>query len=193
MGLVSTSINSPITANSASSKRQTSSPASSPHKHGKEGPKRRRTIHMNKMKLNDRGAIRKFNVRPVLHTTKLQINQFLELDNEITSRSRLTTQVFAYLLHKKVQRTSDLGEVLKPLKEFLLPTPAQLVDNDPSTVYYMDLWDENADSEETMTEVVEMLSESLIMDSQKWMTVVGDGKTYDHLKNGSKAIWNCFT
>lgn len=45
----------------------------------------------------------------------------------------------------------------------------------------MDLLDENADSEETMAEVAEMLNDIFRTDSQKWIVLVGNGKTYDHL------------
>ena len=45
----------------------------------------------------------------------------------------------------------------------------------------MELLDENADSEETMAEVAEMVSSKVTSDTQKWVILVGDGKTYEHL------------
>lgn len=69
-------------------------------------------------------------------------------------------------------------EVLKPLREFILPT---IADHNASTIYYTELIDENADSEETMTHVAEMVIEKVQSDSQRWIVLVGDGKTYDHL------------
>ena len=81
----------------------------------------------------------------------------------------------------------EQGEVLKPLRQFLLPTPAQLANHDPSTVYSMELLDENADSEETMAEVAEMVSSKVTSDT-KWVILVGDGKTYEHLCK-VKRLW----
>ena len=63
----------------------------------------------------------------------------------------------------------------------MLPTPAQLADHDSSTIYYMEILDENADSEETMSQVAEILIEKFSSASQKWVILVGDGKTYEHL------------
>lgn len=45
----------------------------------------------------------------------------------------------------------------------------------------MDLLDENADSEETMAEIAEMLNEKIWTDAQKWVLLVDDGMTYEHL------------
>ena len=73
------------------------------------------------------------------------------------------------------------GEVLKPLREFLLPTPAQLANHDSSIIYYMELLDENADCEETMARVAEIVLEKVNLSTQKWVVLVGDGKTYEHL------------
>ena len=44
----------------------------------------------------------------------------------------------------------------------------------------MELLDENADSQETMTKVSELVLEKLLPESQKWVIPVGDGKTYEH-------------
>ena len=71
--------------------------------------------------------------------------------------------------------------LLKPLRDFHLPTPAQLEDSDPSKIFYMELLDENADSEETMTMVSELVQEKVASALQPWVVLVGDSKTYNHL------------
>ena len=45
----------------------------------------------------------------------------------------------------------------------------------------MDLLNEHADSQDTMAIVMEMLEEKLL-DVQKWVVLVGDGKTFEHLQ-----------
>ena len=133
-------------------KRQSSSSSTkSPHKHGKVGPKRQRTMQVSRVKLfgNTTHGGRTCNT-PVPHRPGLHLEQFQELDSEMTSKGKLSKEVFAYFPLKQATGRFDLGEVLKPMKEFLLPTPAQLADNEPSKVYYMELLDKNADSEETM-------------------------------------------
>ena len=113
---------------------------------------------------------------------RLKLENFLESNDEITSREHISVQVFAYFIQKHILNgPPQQGSVLKPLRQFLLPTPAQLANHDPSTVYYMELIDENADSEQTMAEVAEMVSSKVVSDRQKWVILVGDGKTYQHL------------
>lgn len=91
-------------------------------------------------------------------------------------------QVFSYLIQKHCLTNSE--HTLKPFREFCLPTPAQLADHNQSLIYYMDLMDENADSDETMAEVAEMISDKITASGsgvQKYVLLVGDGKTYEHL------------
>ena len=73
------------------------------------------------------------------------------------------------------------GKVLKPLREFILPSAAQLRHYNQSSVFYMDMLNECADSQETMALVAEMLQEQLL-ETQQWVVLVGDGKTFEHLQ-----------
>ena len=157
-------------------KRQTSSsPGNSPHKHGKTGSKRRRTVKVTHcLKLFSDKAIS--SLAPS-NKPDLQLEKFHEVESELESKNYLRKQTFAYLLQKYCQNKSELAGVLKPLRDFILPTPAQLSDHMSSTVYYMELLDESADSEETMAAVADMVNDKIQSEAQKWV----DGKTYDHL------------
>ena len=119
-------------------RRNTYSPTNSPHKHGKVGPKRRRTMQLSPTKLlSTLGRTH----TPASHhpNTHVQLTQFLELDNETTNKMKLSKEVFAYFLQKSILPKFDSGEVLKPLREFLLPTAAQLAEHNSSKIYYMEL------------------------------------------------------
>lgn len=112
----------------------------------------------------------------------LKQENFLETNDEITSRRRISVQVFAYFIQKNILKChSEHGGVLKPLRQFLIPTPAQLANHDQLSIYYMELLDENADSEEMMAEVTELVSGKIMSETQPWVVLVGDGKTYEHL------------
>ena len=53
-----------------------------------------------------------------------------------------------------------------------------------SNIYYMGLVDENADSDETMMLVTEKIMDELkTKDRNSHLIIVGDGKTYEHLKS----------
>lgn len=164
-----------------SSKRQASgSPASSPHKNGKFGPKRRRTVQLPPTKLFSATYQAISNPLEQRHTM-LTVDNFIETTDESQSRLHISLQVFAYFLQKHALQSQSEHGVLKPLREFLIPTPAQLAYHEQSSVYYMELLDENADSEETMAEVAEMVSSRIMSETQPWLILVGDGKTYEHL------------
>ena len=57
-------------------------------------------------------------------------------------------------------------------------------DQQSSQVYYMELVDENPDSDETMSLIAEELLDKFGSETQDgWVVLVGDGKTYQHLMN----------
>ena len=56
----------------------------------------------------------------------------------------------------------------------------------------MDILDENADSQETMAEVSELVIEKMLSGSQKWVVLVGDGKTYEHLQKVKRLYGSAF-
>lgn len=108
------------------------SPSDSPHKQGKIGPKRKRTLAPSPAKQHNEERHDRFSSfrTPVSHQQQLQlhVSQFIESEIEKRSRGKTTKEVFAYFLQKFVRLNSDAD---KPLREFLLPTISQLSDQNP--------------------------------------------------------------
>ena len=167
---------------SKSKRVHVNSPLNSPHNQGKVGPKRRRrTLQVSPPKSAHSLVNRE---KACCHKPqKLKLQDFNLAKDETDSEFKLTKQIFSYLLQKLASTKCEVESTLKPLREFIMPTPAQLADQSPSTIYYMDLIDENADSEETMATVADMVLEKLAPASQNCVILVGDGKTYEHLRN----------
>ena len=93
--------------------------------------------------------------------------------------------MFAYLAQKHALGRSSqyCDNNIKQLKQFLALNTAGSSPNQ-SNIYYMDLLDENPDSDETMLLVAEKLLNELQSDYQDgYIVLVGDGKTYEHLMN----------
>jgi len=75
------------------------------------------------------------------------------------------------------------GSVLKDLKDFFAASE-NTQNEDPSNniIYYIELLDEDLDSNETIRKLAEILLENASSDhGGKYVFLVGDGKTYDHL------------
>ncbi len=165
---------------------RTHSPASSPHKLGKEGPKRKRTV-------STRMLSSAFNRVPVcknqlpVHPTQqvLRLQDFEESESEEGKRKSMQLKLFSYTLQKYVVHHSDKQsekQVLRDVRQFL--DQAQAGDEQPSQVYYMELVDENPDDDETMARIADDLLEKFSTETpEAWVVLVGDGKTYQHLLN----------
>ena len=178
------------TVNQLSSKRHhLYSPSTSPHKLGKVGPKRKRTMTVSSVQVSELSRLSQslqMYAAPT-HQQNLVLSQFFESDDEKLSNTRISKEMFSYFFQKFLF-TSTTGEerVMKHLREFLLPTAAQLSDHDSSIIYYLELVDENADSFETMSFVAETVIEKMRMSFQKSVVLVGDGKTYVHLQKAKR-------
>ena len=87
-------------------------------------------------------------------------------------------KLFSYTLQKCV--TSD--EVLKDFRKFLSHSQPQ-DKSQLSQIHYMELVNENPDSDETIAQIADQLLEKFSATPQSWVVLVGDGKTYEHLVN----------
>ena len=125
-------------------------------------------------------------------TQTLQVVDFSPSEVELKSTLRLNKEVFAYFMQKLAMQHTRPEVTIKSLREFILPTAAQLKYSDPSQIYYMELIDENADCKETMTEVSELVLERLLSGTQDWVVLVGDGKTYEHLREIKRLYGSTF-
>ena len=126
-------------------------------------------------------------LNPVLPSIHLKLEQFQEGEADEASTLRLHKQVFSYSILKVCLPAHESGTVLRQLRDFIIPSQAQLADHDLSTIFYMDISDENADSEQTMTVVADIINVKLLSTSpQQWMVLVGDGKTFVHLQRVKK-------
>ena len=89
--------------------------------------------------------------------------------------------MFIYLTHKSTITSND--NTLKEMNEFLYSMQGS---ESPrvSHIHYMELLNENADSQETMLHISDYLLSELHSQYQDgWVLSVGNGKTYEHLRN----------
>ncbi len=159
------------------------SPASSPHKLGKIGPKRRRTVTVHGLHAT-RKCITDIPLPNTLHQvcpiTSLTLEGFQESSEEQSEREGLESKTFRYMLSKEAFQQED-DTVLKELKFFFALCDENQEQN-PSNMYYMEIIDENPDSNDTMRHIAEILLENVTSNNQgKYVILVGDGKTYEHL------------
>jgi hypothetical protein len=169
---------------------RSNSPSNSPHKLGKDGPKRRRTMPAQKLNftqsqqpMNDKGL-------PSI-SQQLSFDGFKTSESEIEEKIKLNNQILSYMLLKVSAQSND--HVLLDIRHFL-PPPTSLA-YEPSKIHYMKLINESADSDDTMLYVAEkLLDEFKIGDTQRWVLLAGDGKTYQHLmkikKNYGESLSN---
>ena len=182
---------------SSNKRKATSSPANSPHKLGKKGPERRRTVAVRNLSqaLEQTEStvpsvttnVETCTCTCTVSTSENTINTctlkgFKEQLNEKCERMSLKSKTLAYMVSKQ---SSNNGNVLKEFK--LLYSKCTTCTNEntePSTIYYMELLDEHPDSSDTMKHVSEILLHKASSSHQdNYVLLIGDGKTYEHLMN----------
>ena len=155
-------------------------PDRSPHKVGKIGPKRKRTVAVKNLTSELQGT----STNTVVHgyTQSLTMADFEESSDEQIEQQTLSKKLFLYILLKYTNDCyADSRCVLSEMRQFL-----DNEDNErtqPSKVHYMELINENPDSDDTMCLVAEDLLEKFETKLDGWVVLVGDGKTYQHLQN----------
>ena len=172
--------NLPLQHHAISKRTLQCSPDRSPHKVGKIGPKRKRTIAVKNLTSELQGT----STNTVVHryTQSLTMADFEESGDEQIEQQTLCKKLFSYILLKYTNDFyADSRCVLSEMRQFL-----DNEDNErtqPSKVYYMDLINENPDSDDTMCLVAEDLLEKFETKLDGWVVLVGDGKTYQYLQN----------
>ena len=87
-------------------------------------------------------------------------------------------------IQKHVYHSETDSGYVNDVRNFLDCDSSHLHEQQPSKVYYMELVDENPNSDETMSIIADDLLEKFGSESQNgWVVLVGDGKTYQHLMN----------
>lgn len=96
--------------------------------------------------------------------------------SERKSLDDLAHELFKYLFIKISCTPEEV--ILNDMRLFLHQSNQCTVT--PTKIHYLELCDENPDSEETMLHVTENLLKIVKKGQQEWLLLVGDGKTYQH-------------
>lgn len=172
------------TKNHESGKRtRHTSPMSSPHKLGKVGPKRRRTVlPMSPIAKNVQHTETSHVMQSQQRETSLTLEDFKETEMEAAERDSSLNQVFSYITEKHFSNISTENS-MKGMIEFLHPLSPPAIELAKSNIHYMEMINENPDSQETMLHVSDYILAELNSSYQGgWVLLVGDGKTFEHLQ-----------
>ena len=170
----------PLPRHHAISKRTLQcSPDRSPHKVGKTGPKRKRTVAVKNLTSELKGTTTN---TIQMYAQSLTMADFEESSDEQIEQQKVNNKLFSYILLKYANhRHADSSHVLSDIRQFL--DNEDIERTQPSQVHYMELINENPDSDDTMCLVAEDLLEKFETTQDGWVVLVGDGKTYQHLQN----------
>ena len=146
--------------------------------------KRQRTLH----EITPKPSPTKFTIKSVSSDweppsiTKFTIEDFKTNEREQKAMNRLFQNALSYMLYKiSVQETTP-EKTGKCFQSFLEVSSKPTTEQECSNVIYFDILDEYADNKDTILNTLALLQEKLeIGTSVKYLGVVGDGKTYDHL------------
>ena len=147
-----------------------------PHKLGKEGPKRCRTVAVRQLNTSLASSIEQIHVPIQHHYAHISGNYFSESQFELFERNKIFHEVFCCMLIKVAAAENDM--VICDILHFIAPHTAQ--SNVPSKIHYMELINENADSDDTMLHVTENLLELFDRGHHNWVLLAADGKSYQH-------------
>ena len=155
------------------------SPDRSPHKVGKTGPKRKRTVAVKNLTSALKGATTN---TTYMYNQSLTMADFEESNDEQKEHQTLDSKLFSYILLKYTNHHhQDLNHVISEMRQFFDNNEKESAQ--PSKVHYMELVNENPDSDQTMSLVAENLLDKFnITEQDGWVVLVGDGKTYQHLE-----------
>ena len=163
------------------------SPASSPHKLGKVGPKRPRTLvarNLSEMlKAASDSNSGSFTPYSEVRVSSVTMEGFKEQLAERTERESLESKILAYMFAKAELAKAELAATEKLLIEFkdLYAYSTQTSVN-MSNIQYMEIIDENPDSSDTMRQVSDLLLSTVSSEAQGgYVVLIGDGKAYQHL------------
>ena len=164
------------------------SPDRSPHKAGKVGPKRKRTVTAKNLTSE---LQRTTTSTTHMYAESLTMADFEESNDEEKEHQILSSKIFTYIMLKYTNHyhIDYTNYVLSDMRQFFDNEDDEKVQ--PSKVYYMELINENPDSDDTMCLVAEDLLEKF-KQHNGWVVLVGDGKTYQHLQNIKRQYGKAF-
>ena len=95
-------------------------------------------------------------------------------------------EVFKYMFHKRA--ASKLNIYLPSIRQFLKNKTD--ITYESSTIHYLNIISENADSDSTLLKVSEDLIDAFQGGTQQdWILLAGDGKTYQHITKIKNTLW----
>ena len=117
-----------------------------------------------------------------MYAQSLTMADFEESSDEQIEQQKVNKKLFSYILLKYTNhRHADSSHVLSDIRQFL--DNEDINRTQPSKVHYMKLINENPDSDDAMCLVAEDLLEKFETTQDGWVVLVGDGKTYQHLRS----------
>jgi len=122
----------------------------------------------------------------------ITLKHFFQTSDETTLQNIFKSKVLMYILQKYVlHQHCDGNTILSGMRYFLNNTfPLKL---QVSKVHYMELVNENPDSDKTMSLVAEDILAKFGSSVQDgWVVLVGDGKTYQHLMTVKRTYGKAF-
>ena len=179
-------------------RQHSTSPCSSPHQLGKDGPKRIRSTSPALPTIATPLAIPIFDSDPPassplppelipapvhVHDTTPSVDDFLINTEEVMKAEKLHKNLFTFIITKQAnnQQPTPCEKVVTNIKAFMQCVhPMESIAQ--SKFYYLSLFDENSDSEETMLHISEEVLQLANSECQNgYVVLVGDGKTFQYL------------
>ena len=118
--------------------------------------------------------------KPCDQYKNLQVEQFATSCAEEKESKIMRSKLFTFCLSHEVIHGNPDNDILSVLKDFFMSQGKE--ECEQSNVYYMAILEQNADSQETIKMSLEKLHKAMQVGIKiKYLVVVGDGKTYDHL------------